>query len=165
MAIGTQHLLNASSTAIGRGTVGEPRKAPPGREGVTIKMAIFFDGTLNNRTNTAKRLSQPSILVGRGKDEESSYANFYSNVAIMELINERTEDVRHEVSVYVEGIGTNDFDEQAKAAGLPDKKNGNDEMIGFAFGSGPTGIRDKVTKGINKLIRRIPRAYDPEKQY
>lgn len=160
-----EHILKHSPTAVGKGTVGPPPKAPPGREGVIIKAAIFFDGTKNNRTNTKKRLDQPSILVGKGKNTSSSYANYYSNVAIMELVNKRTRAPQHEVSVYVEGIGTNDFDEKAKAEGLADKKNGNDDWRGAGVGSGPTGIRDKVTKGINALIKDIGEAYDSEKQY
>jgi hypothetical protein len=88
MATGIDHVLNTPQTAIGKGKVGQPEHLL-GYKGVTIKVAIFFDGTLNNRTNTAKRLSDSRILDGSKKDDSSSYANYYSNVAIMELLNTR----------------------------------------------------------------------------
>lgn len=106
-ASGFEHLMDSPPTAIGKGTVGEPPPAVPGKEGITIKLSLFFDGTKNNRTNTEKRISQPSILALKGG--ESSYANFYSNVPILEYMNLRNKPKQHEVSLYIEGIGTVDF--------------------------------------------------------
>lgn len=162
-ASGYEHLMNSPQTAIGKGKVGEPPPAPAGKEGVTIKLSMFFDGTLNNRSNTEKRLSQPSFLSLKGN--ESSYANFYSNVPILEYMNLRNEADNHEVSVYIEGIGTVNFSEEFKSRGVADKDNGNDERQGFAFGSGPTGIRDKVIKGINEAKARILKAYEAKTGY
>lgn len=162
-ASGFEHLMDSPQTAIGKGTVGEPPPAPPGKEGVNIKLSLFFDGTKNNRSNTEKRISQPSILSLKGDD--SSYANFYSNVPILEYMNLRNKAASHEVSVYIEGIGTVDFSEELKAEGTADKDNGNDVQKGYAFGAGPTGIRGKVTIGINKAKEQILQAYDGEEQF
>lgn len=173
MATGLEHVHNTPQTAIGKVKVGEPPKHLPGNKGVTIWLALFYDGTLNNRTNTNKRLSKPGILDGKDKDERSSYANFLSNVAIMEYMNLRQKPENYHISVYVEGIGTINFEEGAttkdkngKEAKVSDADNGNDEMQGYAFGSGPTGIRDRVTKGINQA-RKVIRsgAYDPETEF
>ncbi|RZK35076.1 MAG: hypothetical protein EOO57_09835, partial [Hymenobacter sp.] len=162
-ASGFEHLMDSPQTAIGKGTVGEPPPAPLGKEGVIIKLSLFFDGTKNNRTNTEKRLSQPGILSLKGG--ESSYANFYSNVPILEYMNLRNKPANHEVSLYVEGIGTVDFSEELKAEGIADKDNGNDETKGYAFGAGPTGVPAKVTIGLNRAKEQILGAYKERDEY
>jgi hypothetical protein len=75
------------------------------------------------------------------------------------------------VSVYVEGIGTRDFVERAtkknkkgETVAMPDIENGNDDAVGYALGSGPTGITSKVTKGFELLREGIRKAYKPDKQ-
>ena len=172
MATSIDHLLKIPQTAIGKGKVGEPAKDKHGRTGVTVRLALFFDGTLNNRTNTKKRLSKPGILDDKDKNERSSYANFFSNVAIMEYMNLRQKPEQHHVSVYVEGIGTINFvegatttDKDGKKVAVSDAANSNDEMQGYAFGSGPTGIRDRVSKGINQardIIKTLAYVSDEE---
>lgn len=163
MATGLKQVQATNQVGIGKGRVGSPPPKKPGTLGVPIKVAVFFDGTKNNRSNTRRRLKDANILVGRGKDDESSYANFYSNVSIMEELNQRRTFENHEVSVYVEGIGTTDFVTGAVEDGKPvkDADNGNDDTIGYAIGSGPTGITKKVDKGIIELRRQIAKAYRP----
>jgi len=165
MPTSLQRILNTPQTAIGKGKVGEPPQDPPGQEGVIIRAAVFFDGTLNNRTNTNKRISQPGILKVTPDGEGSSYGNYYSNVAILEYMNLKKEPTKHEVSVYIEGIGTTDFSEEKKKAGVADAENGVDDTPGKSFGTGDTGIPAKVTKGINKLKKEIKRAYNDQDQY
>ena len=177
------HALNSPQTAIGKGTVGEPTPPPEGKNGLCFKVALFFDGTMNNRTNTEVRIAKKdTILDNDKKDMLSSYANFYSNVAILELLNKQRVKEKQEVSVYVEGIGTVDF-EVVPGAIAKDKdgkdkvdKNGqkilatdadfsNDVMGGYAFGTGETGIVDRVTKGIREAKVAIRKAYNPDRQY
>ncbi|HEX8659037.1 MAG TPA: DUF2235 domain-containing protein [Hymenobacter sp.] len=165
MATGIDHIMNTPQTAIGKGTVGEPPAAPAGKEGVTVRLFVIFDGTKNNRTNSAKRLNDPTGHFLKLKGAGSSYGNFYSNPAIHELMNKRRDRKKHEVSLYIEGIGTEDFSDEAQAAGLPDKKNGNDDILGNGFGAGSTGIREKVDRGVNKLREQIQGAYNPLKEY
>lgn len=101
------HTLNSPQTAIGKGTVGEPTPAPPGKNGLCFKVALFFDGTMNNRTNTEVRIAKKdTILDNDQKDMLSSYANFYSNVAILELLNKQRVKEKQEVSVYVQSNRT-----------------------------------------------------------
>ena len=165
MPTSLQRILNTPQTAIGKGKVGEPHQDPSGHQGVTIRAAVFFDGTLNNRTNTNKRISQPGILKVTPDGEGSSYGNYYSNVAILEYMNLKKDKFKHEVSVYIEGIGTTDFSEEKKKAGVPDAENGTDDTPGKSFGTGDTGIPAKVTKGINKLKKEVSGAYKDQEQY
>ena len=81
--------MNTPQTAIGKGTVGEPAPAPPGKEGITVRVFIIFDGTKNNRTNSAKRLSDSTGHILKLKGVGSSYGNSFSNPAIDELMNTR----------------------------------------------------------------------------
>lgn len=183
MPNGLEPAFTAPQTAKGKGTVGEP-KHTPGFTGVTIRAAVFFDGTLNNRSNSKKRLDKAGIIVpGSKKDDTSSYANFYSNVAIMELLNRKRESAQHQVSVYVEGIGTRDFVEGAQVKGkdgkmrpATDAENANDDPVGYAIGSGPTGVKQKVIRGIQLLrgnyLKANPRkksgilgAYDHDSEF
>ena len=166
MANGLDHAMTFPQTAIGKGTVGEPAEAPAGKEGVTVRVAIFFDGTKSNRTNTTKRLNDPTGYFLKLKGAGSSYGNSYSNPAIHELMNKRKDPAKHEVSTYIEGIGTEDFsDEDQESGNVSDKKNGQDTLRGNGFGAGSAGIREKVQKGINKLNKKIKESYTFKEQY
>jgi hypothetical protein len=97
-------------------------------------VAVFFDGTLNNRTNT--RLREVKGII-----KDDSYKNALTNIAILELYYKRNPAYDHSFSVYVEGIGTTD--------------ENSDSTIAAATGQGPTGILDKVETGISKVIGMI----------
>ena len=165
MPSGIDHVMNTPQTAIGKGTVGEPAEASAGKKGVIVRVFIIFDGTKNNRTNSAKRLNDSTDHFLKLKGAGSSYGNFYSNPAIHEYMNNRKDQEKHEVSLYIEGIGTEDFSDEKQAAGLSDKKNGKDDTWGNGFGAGPTGIQEKVDKGLNQLRKKIAKAYDIKKEY
>ncbi|MCM0084226.1 DUF2235 domain-containing protein [Geomonas sp. Red32] len=98
-----------------------------------IRAAIFFDGTLNNRTNTEQ--GQNGIIKG------DSYKNDFTNIAILERHYNGTADYNYCFSQYIEGIGTEDKE--------------SDTVNGKAFGWGSTGIRGKVEKGITKVMENI----------
>ena len=89
MATGFDKLMSTTpQPAIGKVRVGDPPPPPAGKEGVIVRVAVFFDGTKNNRSNTTKRLtSKGAILKVDGHDGGSSYGNFYSNPAIHEFMN------------------------------------------------------------------------------
>lgn len=125
--------------------VGIPPDPDKGKTGVDVRVAVFFDGTLNNRYNTTARIKQlgsATQLGGAG----TSYENFYSNVAILESLNRKRLPTKKEVSVYVDGPGTN-FSTSKK--GTPEFES--DSFKGYAYGSGDTGIPEKVSKGITKI--------------
>lgn len=129
--------------------------APPGPvdKGLEYRFGMFFDGTRNNKTNTEGReeFNKPSDQKSKnpndiakaaaykkyGKDDDkSSYQNTYSNVARM------LEGYRRG-KIYIEGIGTTN--------------NGGDDTLGYALGTGETGIRSKVEKGCRLLAGLLPK--------
>jgi len=105
---------------------------PPQR----ARAAVFFDGTGNNRLNSAAT-SQPlaaSLPLG-----SASYGNDPSNVSKGEAATGQYPDVdnsRH--SIYIEGIGT--------------QNGGRDIPEGMALGTGITGVPAKMRKGLRTLI-------------
>ncbi|MDR2275047.1 MAG: DUF2235 domain-containing protein [Sphingobacterium sp.] len=107
----------------------------------TIAIDLFFDGTKNNKNNSDARVNKHSSFEKYGKsDAESSYQNDWSNVA--RLWNCCT----NSNVLYIEGIGTTDLKD--------------DSTMGYAFGSGWTGIRFKVRSGCEKAAERIKKAMD-----
>jgi hypothetical protein len=106
------------------------------KTGIKVTVAIFFDGTLNNRINTNARLG--SQQAGQTKKWTGSYSGWHSNVSLLEHFNRKREPGRREASIYVEGIGTVDMK--------------GDDTLGKGLGTGFTGILAKVQRGVN-LIR------------
>ncbi|AZA61225.1 T6SS phospholipase effector Tle1-like catalytic domain-containing protein [Chryseobacterium indoltheticum] len=104
---------------------------------INVSLNLFFDGTLNNKTNTEQGLS---------KDKKSgSYANDYSNVARgYDAINPTAD---NQVSWYIEGIGTVDGKSDNDTLGLP--------VRGAGLGVAERGIKAKVTKGCIKGAEAI----------
>ena len=100
---------------------------------ISIRACVFFDGTLNNRTN----VEQGKL----GKRSGGSYDNELSNIAILEGLYLTDNNVDISFSVYVEGIGTTDLK--------------SDSDIGSALGTQGTGIIAKVEKGIAQIITYI----------
>lgn len=148
----------------GKGRVGAPLTAD-GYELITVHAAIFFDGTRNNRYNStlARLKTAKAQQIVKNFGTSDSYTNFYSNVSILEEMNKRRVPAKFEVSVYVEGAGTNYS--SVVVDKVPLNTYYKEDQQGYAFGSGPTGIRDKVTKGMGALrdaIAALP--FNPKKQ-
>lgn len=127
--------------------------------GVKVTASLFFDGTKNNRNNTFRRLdkntqsktnNESRVIYNKTKEEESSYENGYSNIAILEKMNISNKKNRV-VSKYIEGEGTED-----------DQKG---DSMGFGFGSGSTGIPAKVKKGFNLINIEINSVFNFKKEY
>lgn len=118
------------------------------KTGVSIIAAIFFDGTNNNRNNTEQRLKNSAIF--KQMDEiDSSYDNYFSNIAIMQKMSFK-DVTKRIVSKYIEGEGTED--------------NQKGDAKGYGFGSGTTGIPAKVEKGKDKIREEINKAFN-DKEY
>ncbi|KUJ60017.1 hypothetical protein AR687_19865 [Flavobacteriaceae bacterium CRH] len=130
--------------------VSEPEKEDVDefKTGVSIIAAIFFDGTKNNKNNTEQRLKNSTIF--KQMDEiDSSYDNYFSNVAIMQKMS--LKDVKKRiVSKYIEGEGTED--------------NQKGDTQGYGFGSGKTGIPTKVAKGTIGIVTEINKVFN-DKEY
>jgi Uncharacterized alpha/beta hydrolase domain (DUF2235) len=125
-------------------TTPSPRPATPARTRPTqrARVTMFFDGTLNNRNNTMRRLLGS---IPRGAHEAGaadSFSNDYSNIARLEpgmaLCGAPYD--RH-FRTYVEGIGTSN--------------NSSDSTAGTALGTGDTGVPAKVRRGLNWAIAQL----------
>ncbi|MBB5624024.1 hypothetical protein HDE69_005121 [Pedobacter cryoconitis] len=98
-------------------------------DGIDIIAGVFFDGTLNNMTNTKNH--------DTGKNE-GSYGNDLSNVARLLAYYKESDKI---IKTYTEGIGTTNLD--------------SDDTTGSGFGAGRTGIPKKVLKGCQQLADRV----------
>lgn len=159
-------LLRFPPGGLGRVIVGE-KPADTGKIGINLTVAVFFDGTLNNRNNTAQRRiaqhnkAHPQAPIteedgvkwsgsyNQNAKPDNSYANGYSNVSILEALNKKRKPEQKEISLYIEGIGTmDDEDDYTKGAG---------------FGSGKTGIPKKVAKGVVSIAEKITKILSLDK--
>lgn len=110
---------------------------------IDITLNIFFDGTQNNKTNTAEGKNHVA-----SNHEDDSYTNDYSNVARgYDSINTT---IFNQVSVYVEGIATEDL-----------KKD--DVVPDVAMGMGSRGIVAKVTKACVEAGKALKILYKDKK--
>ena len=113
----------------------------------SIVIAMFFDGTRNNKTNVFAREhyekgvaddKEAKAYEKHGKD--ASYTNDHSNVdKLWQAMNASNTEV---ISIYVEGIGTDDLE-------------GDDWLLAPAFGIGDNGIRGKVRDACEKVAEAI----------
>jgi len=126
---------------------------------ITIRVSIFFDGTGNNRANTAER---PSIDAGYNPAAKArraygvSYDNDDSNIAILEQQLDKDasrnngETFRFD-HIYVEGIGT--------------RNNGMDDARwGLAKGEGRSGVKAKVQNGFDEVVSKVQNFVVSDKQ-
>jgi hypothetical protein len=56
-------MMQSQQPGIGKGVVGKSPEPGPGKVGIKVKAAIFFDGTGNNQSNITKRLKDSSYMV------------------------------------------------------------------------------------------------------
>ncbi|MDY0907275.1 DUF2235 domain-containing protein [Pedobacter sp. CFBP9032] len=101
-------------------------------EYLDLFVGVFFDGTKNNMNNSEERRASTPTYQRNGTDSDSSYQNDWSNVARLWDIYDKSK------SIYLEGIGTEDGQK--------------DSQMGYAFGTGSTGIRGKVRKACEKIF-------------
>jgi hypothetical protein len=127
---------------------GEYSPPPPPKGQIDIRIGVFLDGTMNNRTNTNARLGKEGDKGNKAYKSykgNDSYENDWSNVARLEKAY--NDDFKKFISkVYIEGIGTDDFDRDSSYF---------TKGAGGAFGAGSTGIVAKVVKGCEKAVEQI----------
>ena len=127
--------------------------------GVTLRIGVFFDGTLNNANNGALGLlcgaSHPIkpedldvVCKPYMSDPDSSYANDESNVKKLSGLYFSPEEIQDEgeqhqffQALYVEGIGTSSGQE--------------DSLMGAGMGRGATGVSAKVEDAFREIMRTI----------
>lgn len=126
--------------------------------GVTLRIGVFFDGTLNNANNGALGLLcgashpiKPEDLDASCKpymsDPDSSYANDESNVKKLSDLYfapyeiQGTGEQQLFRMLYIEGIGTSSDQE--------------DSLMGAGMGRGATGVSSKVDGSFRQIMRII----------
>lgn len=118
-----------------------------GKDPLKIRVALFFDGTLNNRMNIKEREKDELGKENKAgkkfrKDPSNSYDNGRTNIAIMEPHVDDTADgydlfYKH----YIEGQGTFTHKE--------------DSLKGYAFAVGKSGVPWRAEVGIRKAVESI----------
>ncbi|MFJ2390590.1 PAAR domain-containing protein [Pseudomonas koreensis] len=127
--------------------------------GITLRIGVFFDGTLNNANNGLMGLLcgaphpiKPEDLDAACKpymsDPDSSYANDESNVKKLNDLYFAPPELQ-EISgqqlmfrtLYIEGIGTSSGQE--------------DSLMGAGMGRGATGVSAKVEDAFREIMRTV----------
>ncbi|KFA91396.1 T6SS phospholipase effector Tle1-like catalytic domain-containing protein, partial [Archangium violaceum] len=108
-----------------------------------IRATLFFDGTLNNKTNTEIGMARAKDPAKHQGDVGTSYGNYYTNVALLyqNIDSDKLNGYDSYLPLYIEGIGTTD--------------KAGDSTMGYAFGSMGTGVAAKVDKGLRLLMNHI----------
>ncbi|WP_223654464.1 DUF2235 domain-containing protein [Hymenobacter psoromatis] len=130
---------------VGLVVVGQKSK-PINKPLMDMTAAVYFDGTGNNRTNVTYRIhaqhkeynAQSVIVNGHTMPFTDSYGRGYSNIAILEYMSVVAP---NHVSIYIGGAG-------APSGAYPDQ-------LGNAFGVGPTGVPNAVTRAIGEVTKAI----------
>lgn len=123
-----------------------PAKKEP--EKIRIRVSMFFDGTGNNKTNTALGSSKGS----------GSYENWYSNVALTEMIG--LDPVKHPEyggAIYIDGIGTY---AAAKDSTYAQATGKDAAWTKTADGS---GVIARVSQGLDQAFAYVKRIADRNK--
>ncbi|WP_445722405.1 T6SS phospholipase effector Tle1-like catalytic domain-containing protein [Flavobacterium sp.] len=130
---------------------GDYTPPPPPNGSVDIIVGIFFDGTSNNRYNIEGRRKDKGLKNSYISDKDGSnvsFGNDHSNVDRLQTIYPNEE---NNFSIYIEGIGTKE-----------PKKNTDgsfdyfgDFTRGQGYGTGETGLKEKVRKGATDLFNRL----------
>ncbi len=134
---------------------------------IKLTIAVFFDGTLNNKYNTNARIYYDKIKVLGKENEldsdqkeqakafkrrwfdlrEGSYINDLSNVARLEKFYNLNPISKHHFveKIYVEGVGT--------------RNGGGDDIFSAKDGEGHTGMRNKIEKSIESISKVINKKF------
>lgn len=156
----------------------------PDKTGIKIRVALFFDGTLNNRNNIerrekaeiaqgkpepepqfdekGKKIKTDAELYNENRDPSgpNSYDNGRTNIAIMEAqvpqILSKEGDYDFWLKLYIEGQGT--FNDKS------------DSLMGYSMGGLSSGVPRRAGKGISEAVMKIERVLTdngmpPEKYY
>ncbi|WP_223516649.1 phospholipase effector Tle1 domain-containing protein [Pseudomonas sp. GL-B-19] len=129
--------------------------------GITLRIGVFFDGTLNNANNSlmgqlcgATHAIKPEDLDASCKpymsDPDSSYANDASNIRKLWELYFFSDEIqgsgdKHQLfqRIYVEGIGT--------SSGLADS------LLGAGMGRGASGVNGKVDDVFRDIAKNVLR--------
>jgi len=106
---------------------------------ISIRIAVFFDGTANNAYNSAK--GSKSSKPGSG---DMSYFGDYTNIWRMHTHfqgYEKNMGIKYWTNLYIAGTGTNSFDK--------------DSIAGIALGVGKAGVESRANEAIIRSLAFI----------
>ena len=136
---------------VGQFTPEEFEEAIENKDPIKIRVALFYDGTLNNRVNITEREKHelgidldPKLKKydKYTKSDSNSYDNGRTNIAIMEPhLMETAENYDVFLKTYIEGQGTFDLK--------------GDSLVGYALGGGASGVADRADEGISRAVNLI----------
>ncbi len=125
----------------------------------TFTINVFFDGTKNNLYNIEHRKKNPQMY--KGKETASSYESYFNDHSNVSYLYQARKQVTNVGWAYIEGIGTGADDinglerrnRYLKMKGKPllERTYYTDSIMGFAYGSGPTGITSRVRQSFEKI--------------
>ena len=120
---------------------------------------VFFDGTKNNLYNIEHRKKNPQMY--KGKETEGAYESYFNDHSNVSYLYQAREQKANIGWAYIEGIGTGADDINAlerrnrylkmKGKPLEEKKYNTDSTMGFAYGTGSTGITRRVQQSFEKI--------------
>ena len=130
----------------------EPEKE---KDPINVRISLFFDGTLNNRENIEEReayevgnigasgtTGQSLYMRNRGDDNNNSYDNGRTNIAVMEPhLKDKADGYDVYAKHYIAGQGA-----------FTHKK---DSVWGYAFGIGKSGVVGRAVEGISDVLNSI----------
>lgn len=150
----------------------EPEETDEEIEDVKIRFSVFFDGTLNNRTNIEQRLVsakeadlteeerktatdlKQEMTIEQLKEAKGIYKKF-SGVGSYE--NGYTNVVKLERYIDTEIPSESDYQYLLKSyiegPGTRDKKS--DKTLGYAIGVGVSGVKKKVKQGVQDVVKKV----------
>ena len=164
----------------GKGVTPPADPPPPDKEHVKIRVSMFFDGTLNNRTNIDQRLV--SVEAVHLTDEERKALDIVRNkmsdedVVKAKALYKKHGAPENEDTSY-EGFYTNVAKMEPFVTDSPGFQNtltiyvegpgtldqGGDEWPGAAFGTSwlkwKSGILEKVEKGLLEVVKKVSATY------
>jgi hypothetical protein len=113
-----------------------------GKDPLKIRIALFYDGTLNNRKNIEEREKDSDIYKSNRSDDANSYDNGRTNIAIMEPhIEEEADGYDLFFKHYIAGHGA-----------LTHRK---DSLRGYALAIGESGVPRRAEEGISLAVNSI----------
>ncbi|MFW1801938.1 phospholipase effector Tle1 domain-containing protein [Acinetobacter nematophilus] len=102
-----------------------------------VVVNVFFDGTKNNMYNIDNK-AKYAKQIAKDKDAYESYTNAYSNIA--HLFSQRDGEDKNNIWIYIQGMGST--------------KDEADSKAGFAYGSGPTGVKTRAESAFAEIKER-----------
>ena len=122
---------------------------PEDKEGIDVRLTLFYDGTLNNRVNVEERekakinnLLDSVYHDHKTDDGNNSYDNGRTNIAIMEPhLLDKSDGYDIALKEYIEGQGTFNLE--------------GDDIKGYSMGGFDSGVASRAVDGITRGVGLI----------